>query len=134
MNLVLDREQLVAFLEAKNFKGAMDLIREAEREQVEEGLHHHIFLNGIVSHRTNLPLVQIDVNGRMVLIDVAQARQVASDIYLAASRAEADAVILKFLEDPDLSPEQNLQKSGQAMVMFRNFRAELDEKADSERI
>jgi hypothetical protein len=55
-----------------------------------------------VAYRDKRPYVQIDLDGHMVQLSVAEARSLAVDIFRQAPRAEADAMIYKFLEEHDL--------------------------------
>jgi hypothetical protein len=88
----------------------------------------NILVGGIVAYRDKRPYVQIDVDGHMVQLSVAEARSVAVDIFRQASRAEADAMIYKYFAAHDL-PET---AAGKLMVDFRNFRSQLDsEKVES---
>jgi hypothetical protein len=65
-----------------------------------------ISVNGIVAARNKEPYVQLTKDGQVVLqTTVSEARKIASDILLAASRAEADAMIIRFFADREL-PEQ----------------------------
>lgn len=91
------------------------------------------WVNAIVAVRNFQPYVQLSNDKGMIgQFTVAEARKVANDLYLAASRAEADAMIWKFFRDREL-PEE-----GAAMVMqdFRDFRHTLDmqqiEKSESD--
>ena len=85
----------------------------------------NILVGGIVAYRDKRPYVQIDVDGHMVQLSVAEARSVAVDIFRQASRAEADAMIYKFFAEHDL-PEA---AAGKLMVEFRTFRSQLDQEA-----
>ena len=91
------------------------------------------WVNAIVAQRNDQPYVQLSNDKGMIgQFTVAEARSVANDLYLSASRAEADAMIFKFFRDRDLPIE------GAAMVMqdFRDFRHTLDmqevEKSESD--
>lgn len=90
----------------------------------------HFFVNGIVAARDKMPYIQLsNEHGIHAQLTIAQARQVAADILQMAARTEADALLLKFVEVRKL-PEQ---MGGELMMMFRDFRAELDQ-AETERI
>ncbi len=86
----------------------------------------HFFVNGIVAARDKQPYIQLaNENGMIAQMSMAQARQVAQDILVMASRTEADAMIHLFFEKQQFPAE-----AGNAlMVMFRDFRAELDAEA-----
>src|SRR6266567_2801004 len=81
-----------------------------------------ILVSGIVSRRDKRPYVQIDIDGRLAQLSVAQARSVAMDIFLQASRAEADAMLHKFFAKQTFPEGANAA----LMVEFREFRSELD--------
>lgn|SRR5262245_41559469 len=84
------------------------------------------WVNGIVSQRDNQPYIQLsNEKGIFAQLSMAQARQVAQDILVMASRTEADAMVLKFFNAEEL-PEQ---AGGLFMVQFRDFRAKLDDEA-----
>lgn len=99
----------------------------------EESTGITFWVNAIVAQRNMQPYVQLsNVKGMIGQFTVAEARSVADDLYLAASRAEADAMIFKFFRD------RELPMKGAAMVMqdFRDFRHTLDmqkiEKSESD--
>lgn len=82
----------------------------------------HVIVNGIVSHRDRQPYVQLDIDGHLVQMSMAQARSIARDIEVSCARAEADAMIYKFFSAKDY-PEG----AGAAlMIAFRDFRSQLD--------
>lgn len=85
---------------------------------------NHIIVNGIVAARDNMPYLQIDIDGHIVQLSMADARNVTRDIEVMCARTEADAMILKFF-----SAQQYPKGAGAAlMVAFRDFRAKLDEE------
>jgi hypothetical protein len=91
------------------------------------------WVNAIVAQRNKQPYVQLSNGDGMIgQFSVAEARSVAADLYLAASRAEADAMILKFFDIQDF-PEG---AAAALMMEFRDFRHELDmehvEKSESD--
>lgn len=82
-----------------------------------------ISVNAIVAHRNKEPYVQLTLDGKMVLqMNMSEARKIANDFYLAASRAEADAMLLRFFAAREL-PEQ---AGAMLMMEFRDFRLGLD--------
>ena len=81
----------------------------------------HILVNGIVSHRDKKPYVQVDVDGRLVQLSIAEARKVAVDIFTSASYAEADAMLHDFFGKMEFPPEV----LGRLMIDFREFRHDL---------
>lgn len=85
----------------------------------------HILINGIVSHRDYQPYVQIDVDGHLVQLSMAAARNVARDIETSCARAEADAMVRRFFASEEF-PEG---AANALMVRFRDFRAALDDEA-----
>lgn len=86
------------------------------------------WVNGIVSNRDKKPYIQLsNENGIFSQLSMSEARQVANDIMLMASRTEADAMLLKFFGGLDLGENA----AAQLMLQFRDYRAELDaEKAE----
>lgn len=91
------------------------------------------WVSAIVAQRNNQPYVQLaNDKGMIGQFTVAEARKVADDLYLAASRAEADAMIFKFFKDKDLP----LEEAAMVMQYFRDFRHTLDmqeiEKSESD--
>lgn len=89
-------------------------------KQPEKGTH--ILISGIVSGRDKRPYVHVDVGGRLVQLSIADARNIALDLFRACSYAEADAMILKFFDKQEY-PEG---AAAALMVEFREFRHELD--------
>lgn len=82
-----------------------------------------IDVNGIVSARNKEPYVQVRIDDKMVAqLTMSQARKIANDLYLAASRAEADAMLLRFFAMREF-PEQ---AGAVLMLDFRDFRLGLD--------
>jgi hypothetical protein len=81
-----------------------------------------ILISGIVAGRDLTPYVQIDIDGRMAQLTMAQARNVARDIERQCSRAEADAMIYKFFAANDLPTGAVVTM----MKLFRDFREMLD--------
>jgi hypothetical protein len=82
----------------------------------------HVLVGGIVARRNDQPYIQLDVDGHIVQMSMAEARNVARDIECMCARTEADAMIHRFFAKQGF-PEQ----AGAALMMeFRNFRAALD--------
>ena len=82
-----------------------------------------ISVNGIVAARNQEPYVQLTKDGQMVLqMTVSEARKIAADILLTASRAEADAMIIRFFAEHDFPKEA----AAALLVSFRDFRLGLD--------
>jgi hypothetical protein len=83
----------------------------------------HFFVTGIVAARDKMPYIQLANENRMVAqLTMAQAHQIALDILVMAARTEADAMLLKFFKRSNFPDGA----AGHLMVMFRDFRAELD--------
>ena len=82
----------------------------------------HILIGGIVSARDFQPYIQIDVDGHMVQLSMAQARNVARDIEAKCARTEADAMIHKFFSAQAYPRGAN----DALMIAFREFRSKLD--------
>jgi hypothetical protein len=83
-----------------------------------------ILVNGIVAQRDKQPYIQIMRDDGMMVaqLTMAQARSIAQDILVMASRTEADAMLWRFWEKSELPIG-----GGQALMMlFREFRSELD--------
>jgi hypothetical protein len=84
------------------------------------------WVNGIVSQRDKQPYIQLsNEKGIIAQLTMGQARQIAHDMLVMASRTEADAMILKFFDKSDFPPAA----AGAMMVEFRDFRAALDDEA-----
>jgi hypothetical protein len=81
------------------------------------------WVNGVVAVRDGLPYIQLsNEEGMIGQLSMSEARQVANDILVMASRTEADAMLIKFFkksEFPDGAAEA-------LMMDFRDFRHELD--------
>jgi hypothetical protein len=91
------------------------------------------WVNSIVAARNSKPYVQLSNDKGMIgQFTVSEARSIAHDLQLAASRAEADAMILRFFRRHDLPDGA----AAQLMQDFRDFRHELDmeqvEKSESD--
>jgi hypothetical protein len=81
------------------------------------------WVNGVVAVRDGLPYIQLsNEEGMIAQLSMSEARQVADDILVMASRTEADAMIVKFFEQFDFPKEA---ASGM-LIQFRDFRAQLD--------
>ena len=83
-------------------------------------------VTGIVSARDKRPYIQLSNADRMIAqLSMAQARQIAHDILVMASRTEADAMLLEFFDKQEFP-----DSAGAAvMVAFRDFRAGLDDES-----
>lgn len=81
-----------------------------------------IMINGLVSARDFEPYVQIDVDGHLVQLSMAQARNIARDIERMCARTEADAMIHRFFSKQDFPSGANAA----VMLEFREFRSRLD--------
>lgn len=83
----------------------------------------NLWVSGIVAARDHMPYVVLSKDeNRVAQLSIAEARNLAADLFQMAARTEADAMVLKFFRKQDF-PEG----AGAAlMVEFRDFRAELD--------
>jgi hypothetical protein len=86
------------------------------------------WVNGIVAVRDGKPYIQLsNEKGILAQLSMSETRQVAADMLVMAARTEADAMIHRFFQSKGLPVEA----SGELMMMFRDFRHELDmEKAE----
>lgn len=83
-----------------------------------------VIVNGLVAHRDKMPYVQLaNDRGLVAQLSISQARKIATDILTAAYRTEMDAMLIKFMENKVGAPPQ---ASTEAMMLFREFRHELD--------
>lgn len=79
----------------------------------------NFWVQGIVSNRDKQPYVQIANGEKMIAqLTIAQARNIAQDIIVTASYAEADAMLHKFFSERDLP----MEALSMLMVDFRDFR------------
>ena len=86
----------------------------------------NFWFNGIVSHRDKKPYIQLsNEDGIFAQLSMTEARKVANDILVMASRTEADAMLHKFIGGLGLGDRSD-QTSALLMQQFRDFRAELD--------
>jgi hypothetical protein len=86
----------------------------------------HIFVNGIVAQRDGKPYIQLSTeNGMVAQFSMNEARQVAMDMLVQASRVEMDAMFLSFLNKEVEAPAE---AAVGLMQTFREFRAELDDE------
>jgi hypothetical protein len=91
------------------------------------------WVNAIVAMRNHQPYVQLSNDKGMIgQFTLAEARSIAQDLLITASRAEADAMIWKFFHENDLTD----QLAVALMQDFRDFRHTLDmepvEKSESD--
>lgn len=83
------------------------------------------WVNGIVSHRDQQPYVQLsNEKGMIAQLSMGQARKIAMDMLVMASRTEMDAMLHKFMREQI----QNEKAGNQMMILFREYRAELDQE------
>lgn len=81
-------------------------------------------VDGIVAKRNKEPYVRLILNGNPICqMSVTEARKVASDLQLMASRTEADAMLIRFFDN------ENFPEGAAVALMheFRMFRLALDE-------
>jgi len=87
------------------------------------------WVNGIVAVRDGKPYIQLaNEKGMIAQLSMSETRQIAMDMLVMAARTEADSLLHKFVKAKGL-PDQ---MSGELMMMFRDFRAELDAESASE--
>ena len=87
----------------------------------------NFWVNGIVAMCDGNPYIQLsNENGMIAQLSMSETQQIAIDMLVMAARTEADSMLLRFIKAKNL-PDQ---MGGELMMMFRDFRAELDaEKA-----
>lgn len=85
----------------------------------------HLIVDGIVAQRNKEPYVRLLQNDKPIAqLTVTQARKIAMDMFVMASRTEADAMLIRFFEGNLQAPSQ----ATRAMLQeFRMFRFALDE-------
>ena len=65
-----------------------------------------IWVNGVVAVRDGNPYIQLsNEKGMIAQLSMSEARQIANDIVVMASRTEADAMIVKFFASKGLPSE-----------------------------
>jgi len=80
-------------------------------------------VSGIVSARDNKPYLQLSSEkGMIAQLSLPQARQIAMDMLVMASRTEADAMLVGFFRKQDYPEGAAIA----LMAAFREYRAELD--------
>jgi hypothetical protein len=116
---------------ARALKEVASLKLQADRlvEELKPRTDTSILVNGLVAERDGLPYIHLDVNGRLVQLSMAEARQVAFDLLTMCGRTEADAMIVRFFKDQDLPQGAAVEM----LVRFRDFRHDLD-LSDKERV
>jgi len=90
------------------------------------------WVNGIVAQRDNKPYIQLsNEKGMIAQLSMSEARQIAQDMLIMASRTEMDAMVLEFFKKFNLPEETRGAAAAAMMQEFREFRAKLDdEKAE----
>jgi hypothetical protein len=84
-----------------------------------------LWVNGIVAARDKMPYIVLSRDEEQIAqLSIAQALNLAQDIYKMAARSEADAMIHKFFSAQEYPAGAN----NALMVEFRDFRAKLDEE------
>ena len=82
-------------------------------------------VDGIVAQRNKEPYVRLLNDGQPVAqLTMSQARKIANDILLMASRTEADAMLVRFFEQIYEAPPAAIHA---LMHEFRMYRLALDE-------
>jgi hypothetical protein len=83
----------------------------------------NFWVSGIVSQRDKEPYVQLaNENGLIAQLTMAQGRIIAMDILTQCSRAEMDAMVLKFMDKLGAGPDAGVAMMGE----FREFRSVYD--------
>lgn len=82
----------------------------------------NITVVGIVAKRNSEPYVQFKVDGETTQLTVSEARSLAGDLVLSASRAEADAMIVRFFNENKFP----VAAAAALLLSFRDFRLGLD--------
>jgi uncharacterized protein (DUF1778 family) len=86
----------------------------------------HFFVTGIVAQRDKKPYIQLATeHGMVAQFTMSEARQIAMDMLVQASRTEMDAMFCAFMIDKLEAPEQAVNE---AMMLFRDYRASLDDE------
>jgi len=84
-----------------------------------------LIVGGVVAIRDYQPYIQLlNENGLIAQLTMSEARKIAMDILVMASRTEMDAMVHKFFADIG-GPEE---AGTHAMALFRDFRAKLDQE------
>lgn len=83
------------------------------------------WVNGIVSNRDQQPYVQLsNEKGMIAQLSMGQARKIAMDMLVMASRTEMDAMLHRFMREK----MENVEAANGMMILFREYRAELDQE------
>lgn len=83
----------------------------------------NFWVNGIVAVSDKKPYIQLSNDkGMIAQLSMGEARKVAHDILVMASRTEADAMLIKFFDKSDFPANS----ANTLLVDFRDFRHELD--------
>lgn len=85
----------------------------------------NFWVNGIVAQRNGEPYIQLSNDkGMIAQMSMGEARKIAMDILVMASRTEMDAMIVKFFTKHEF-PEG---AAGLLLTDFRDYRAALDQE------
>jgi hypothetical protein len=83
----------------------------------------NFWVNGIVAVRDKQPYIQLsNEDGMIGQMTINEARQIAGDMMLMASRTEADAMLIRFFGQMEFGDEA----AALLMNQFRDYRAQLD--------
>lgn len=80
----------------------------------------HFFVTSLVSNKTLLPRVQIELDTVKTQVSAEKAREIALMILEASESASSDAFLVKFLCDKTGAPPDNA--TGIILQEFREFR------------
>ena len=85
----------------------------------------HLIVDGIVAQRNKEPYVRLLQGDKPIAqLTLAQARKIAMDMLVMASRTEADAMLIRFFEGTLQAP---IEAAHAMLQEFRLFRFALDE-------
>lgn len=88
----------------------------------------NFWVNGIVAQRDKQPYIQLSNDkGMIAQLSMSEARAIAHDILVMASRTEMDAMVLGFFSKLQLPSDTEQQAAAAMMQEFRNYRARLDD-------
>jgi hypothetical protein len=93
-------------------------------EPKQQGIN--FWVNGIVAVRDHKPYIQLsNEKGLIGQFTMSEARKIAQDLVVMASRTEMDAMVAAFFEkELEASPGA----VGAAMQLFRDYRLNLDQE------
>ncbi len=81
-----------------------------------------IWVDSMISHRTQEPIVNLSWGDRNLQLSIAQARDLAMNVLEASEAAQSDAVMLRFVDHIG-GDSLNEGQKGKILHDFRRFRA-----------